>query len=103
MRCVSGRFDEFCSGYRSQKPEDDPTGSYPTLLSHSPGISMAATIFHRDQGRLIGLSQCQLLVPAGANRSRVRICYRIKSRQSQAWLLTAVLLVKVQVVEKVIF
>lgn len=73
-----GRFDEFCSGYRSQKPENDPTGSYPALLSHSPGISMAATIFHGDEGRVIRLSQCQLLVLAGANRSQVRICYGIE-------------------------
>lgn len=73
-----GRLDEFCSGYRSQRPEDTtttPTGSYLTLLSYSPTISMAVTIFHREEGRAVGLTQCQFLVSAGANHSQVRVYY----------------------------
>lgn len=52
-----------------------PTGSYRILLSYSPTISMAVNMSHREQGRAIGLVQCQLLVSAGANQSWVRVCY----------------------------
>lgn len=114
MGCVSlwgnlhvGKCEEFCSGYRSQGPEDTtttPSRPHPTLLPRSHSFSMAATIFHRDQGRAIRLSQSQLLVSAEQTSVRWEsdMGWR-RPQQSQPWLLTAVLLMKVQVVDKIVF
>lgn len=49
-------------------------------------ISIAATAFHRDQGRANRRSQCQLLVSAGANPRRVRAGYGMEKVLSEPGL-----------------
>lgn len=97
-----GSIADFHSGHRSQRADDtnaSPIGSYPTLLSCFPSISMVATKFQRNLGRVIVLSQCELLMSAGVKHSQVTVWYGMKKVLTKpSWLLTAVMLVNTQVV-----
>lgn len=64
-------------------PPPTPSRSHPTLLSWSHSFSMAATVFHRDQGRAIRLRQWQLCV-SWANHSQVGVWHGVETEPSLA-------------------